>query len=195
METFVALLLFLFPLAYSPGPGNIFFAANGARYGVRATLPANFGYHVATIIVAVVIGSGFAAIMDQFPRLFDVIRVLGAAYVLYLAVTFLRAPSGDHDSDRNPVGFVSGAALLILNPKAYLIMALMYSQFLSASAGWVHVLWIAAIFTLNNFVAFLIWTALGEQIAVLFQNVKTARILNICFGLTLAGVAGWMVLG
>ena len=125
METFVALLLFLFPLAYSPGPGNIFFAANGARYGVRATLPANFGYHVATIIVAVVIGSGFAAIMDQFPRLFDVIRVLGAAYVLYLAVTFLRAPSGDHDSDGNPVGFVSGAALLILNPKAYLIMTLM----------------------------------------------------------------------
>jgi len=34
----IALLVFLFPLAYSPGPGNIFFATNGARFGFRSTL-------------------------------------------------------------------------------------------------------------------------------------------------------------
>ena len=195
MEMFIALLLFLFPLAYSPGPGNIFFAATGARYGLRATLPANFGYHVATIIVAVLVGLGFAVAMEQFPRLFDVIRVLGAAYVLYIAVAYLRAQPNDHTLEGTPVGFVGGVALLVLNPKAYVIMTLMYSQFLAASADWIDVMWIAVIFTLNNFVAFLIWTMLGARIALHFRDGRSARVLNICFGVTLASVAIWMLLG
>ena len=47
-EPVLALLIFLFPLAYSPGPGNTLFAANGAVFGFRATLPASAGYHLAT---------------------------------------------------------------------------------------------------------------------------------------------------
>ena len=39
----VALIIFLFPLAFSPGPGNMFFAANGVRFGFAKTLSANFG--------------------------------------------------------------------------------------------------------------------------------------------------------
>ena len=58
-QTTFALLLFLFPLAYSPGPGNIFFAANGARFGFRLTMQANIGYHIATWGVTMVIGFGF----------------------------------------------------------------------------------------------------------------------------------------
>ena len=44
----IALLVFLFPLAFSPGPGNMLFAANGARFGIRATFWASMGYHIAT---------------------------------------------------------------------------------------------------------------------------------------------------
>ena len=55
-----ALLIFLFPLAFSPGTGNMFFAANGARFGFVNTLSATFGYHLATIIVTFLIGFGFS---------------------------------------------------------------------------------------------------------------------------------------
>ena len=56
IEITIALIIFLFPLAYSPGPGNMFFAANGARFGFAATVPSNIGYHIATWLVTVVIG-------------------------------------------------------------------------------------------------------------------------------------------
>ena len=55
----LALLVFLFPLAFSPGPGNMFFAASGARFGFLNTLSANFGYHLATIIITFLLGIGF----------------------------------------------------------------------------------------------------------------------------------------
>ncbi len=107
------LLIFLFPLAYSPGPGNIFFAALGARYGSRASLAANLGYHLATFVVSFAIG------------------VIGL---------------------------------------------------------------IATIFTLNNMVAFLVWTVAGQSLAKLFKTPKNARLLNAGFARLLGAVSIWMLL-
>jgi len=81
----LALLIFLFPLAYSPGPGNMFFAANGARFGFWATVPANIGYHVATWLMTVAVGAGFLAVFKDYPLVFFGIRIAGALYVLWLA--------------------------------------------------------------------------------------------------------------
>jgi threonine/homoserine/homoserine lactone efflux protein len=191
-----ALLLFLFPLAYSPGPGNLFFAAIGARFGLGATLPANAGYHIATWAVAVAVGLGFSELIARAPALFEGLRVAGAVYVIWLAVRLLRAGSIGDPGDARPAGFVDGAALLLLNPKAWLIMMLMFTQFLAGQRGDpATVLWIATVFTLNNLVAFLVWTVLGDRLAALFRDRAGARRLNTAFGLVLAGVAGWMLLG
>ena len=130
IELTVALIIFLFPLAYSPGPGNMFFAANGARFGVRATWPANIGYHIATWIVTVAIGLGFAVAMEQSPKLFVIIKYAGSAYVFYLAWKFFRAGTLEGVGDARPAGFMDGVILLVLNPKAYVIIALMFTQFL-----------------------------------------------------------------
>ncbi|MEZ5885892.1 MAG: LysE family translocator [Paracoccaceae bacterium] len=192
-----ALLLFLLPLAYSPGPGNLYFAANGARFGWRATLPANAGYHLATWAVTAAIGLGFASAADTAPALLEALRWCGAAYVLYLAWGFLRAPtSGPTLRHTTRSGAREGALLLLFNPKAYVIIALMFSQFLPASpAGHAGpVLWITTIFTLNNLLAFLAWTLAGDRLAARFRDDSAARQLNLLFGLTLAAVAIWMAL-
>ena len=67
----LALLFFLFPLAFSPGPGNMFFAANGARFGFLNTLSANFGYHLATIIITFLIGFGFSLLLINLLKFWE----------------------------------------------------------------------------------------------------------------------------
>jgi threonine/homoserine/homoserine lactone efflux protein len=193
----IALLVFLFPLAYSPGPGNMFFAANGARFGVRATLPVSAGYHLATWIVTAAIGLGFATALERAPGLFLAIRWAGSAYVFYLAWKLFRAGAVEADEAARPAGFADGVVLLVLNPKAYVIIALMFGQFLEG-AGQSHlasVIWITTVFTLNNLLAFTVWTVIGEKIAAQFRDEGHAHRMNRAFGLVLAGVAVWMVLG
>ncbi|PSM16484.1 LysE family translocator [Nitratireductor sp. StC3] len=196
IELTVALVVFLFPLAYSPGPGNMFFAAYGARYGVRATLPATTGYHVATWLVTVAIGFGFAVAIRHAPGLFLAIKWVGAAYVFSLAWTFLRAGLIAGVQEARPAGFLDGVILLALNPKAYLIIALMFTQFLSEAQGnrTMLVLWIATVFTLNNLAAFLVWTAVGERIAARLRRESSSRAINLIFATVLAAVAVWMML-
>lgn len=192
----LALLLFLLPLAYSPGPGNMFFAAIGGRFGLRASVPATTGYHLATFVVTAAVGLGFSGIARLSPVLFDALRYAGAAYVLWLALGFLRAGAIMAKVEAKAATALDGAVLLVLNPKAYVIIALMFSQFLPASDGSApaRVLWITTVFTLNNLVAFTLWTLAGDMMLRQFRSASGARRMNLGFAVMLAAVALWMLL-
>lgn len=195
-ELTLGLIVFLFPLAYSPGPGNMFFAASGAAFGFRSTLAANLGYHIATWIVCLAIGLGFGSLAQLIPNYFEIIRYAGAAYVFYLAGKLISAGVLKAKAQAKPASFWDGAILLLLNPKAYFIMAALSSQFLLPEQG--HYIWlvvyVATLFTLNNFVAFSLWTVIGDRLLGYFRSERYAVGLNLFFGVILAGVALWMLL-
>ena len=194
-ETTIALILFLFPLAYSPGRGTFSSPQTVRVFRFRATLPSNIGYHLATWIVTAAIGFGFLATMERYPQLFATLKVAGAVYVLYLAWKMLRAGAMDASEQAKPATFVDGVALLVLNPKAYVIIALMFTQFLGQSSMnlFGSVMLITTVFTLNNLIAFSVWALVGDQIAVYFRSPKSARLLNLTFGSILAAVAIWIL--
>lgn len=194
IQTTIALILFLFPLAYSPGPGNLFFAANGARFGFRSTVPANAGYHAATWIVTAGIGFGFISAFDRFPAAFLAVKIAGSVYVLWIAWKLFRSGALREGGVAKPATFVDGAVLLLLNPKAYVIIALMFTQFLDpAREQLVAVLLISTVFTFNNLVAFSVWTLVGDRISLVFRKPESAHRLNMAFGALLAMVGVWML--
>ncbi len=195
-ETTLALMLFLLPLAYSPGPGNMFFVAIGGRFGLRASIPASTGYHVATFAVTAAVGLGFAGLARLSPILFDILRYGGAAYVLWLAWGFLRAGATTVTAEARRATVLDGAILLLLNPKAYVIIALMFTQFLPVSGANdpALVVWIATVFTLNNLLAFTVGTLAGDLLLRRFRSASGARRMNLAFGAMLAAVAVWMLL-
>jgi len=189
-----ALLIFLLPLAYSPGPGNMIFAAMGARFGLAATWPASFGYHLATWAVTLTIGLGFGVATQAALGMAQVLQVIGAGYVMWLALGLWRAGAirdGDGPPAR-PMGFGGGMVLLLFNPKAYVIIALMFTQFGAASG--LGVVGITTVFTLNNMLAFALWAALGRWVARLWSHPDQAVLLNRGLAAMLAGVAIWMAL-
>jgi threonine/homoserine/homoserine lactone efflux protein len=194
MSEFVTLILFLFPLAYTPGPGNLFFAAAGARFGFRATVPASAGYHLATMGLTTAIGFGITETAAVSGWLLQVIRIAGGLYILYLAYGFLRATVTANTPEPRRAGFGDGAILLLMNPKAWVIIALMLSQFLGAEdIRPHHVLIIASIFTLNNLIAFSAYTLAGDRLARLFRDILGAHRLNAVFGAVLAATALWLM--
>ncbi len=193
----IALIVFLIPLAYSPGPGNMFFAANGAALGFRATIPANAGYHAATWLVTVAIGVGLDSGLDQYPRAFAALKIVGAAYVLWIAWKLFRSNAIGTQSGSAASSASDGVFLLLLNPKAYVIIALMFTQFLDESAEHrlVTVLLISTIFTANNLISFTIWAVLGDRLVRTFRSERSARRINIALSITLAAVSVWIVAG
>ena len=218
LATFAALIAFLFPLAYSPGPGNTFFAAIGASRGPRAAVPALVGYHGATFVVTAAIGLVLGATVLMHSAFVLVLSAAGSLYVLWLAFTFIRSArsraqsaarsgptssesSGSPESALPPapvqnIGAWSGAIVLLLNPKAYYIIVVMFAQFLrpESNGGIAAVLFITAIFTINNLIAFIIWTVGGRMLTALFRGERAQQVIDYLFAATLIGVAIWMAL-
>ncbi|MBL1436865.1 MAG: LysE family translocator [Rhodobacteraceae bacterium] len=184
----LTLLIFLFPLAYSPGPGNLFFAANGARFGFWATVPANIGYHIATWFITLAVGAGLLAVFTSYPHIFTAIKVLGVTYILWLAWKLYGAGAQAGQAAR-VAGFWDGVVLLVLNPKAYVLMGLMYSQFGQADT----LVWVATVFTLNNIVAFCLFAMLGDRVAARFARGQNGERANKVMAVMLAAVAIWML--
>ena len=83
-------------------------------------------------------------------------------------------------------GFCDGVVLLLLNPKAYVLMALIYSQF--GSEG--RLFYVATVFTANNIVAFCLFALAGEVISSRFSAGPWG---NRMLGAMLAAVAIWML--
>jgi threonine/homoserine/homoserine lactone efflux protein len=198
-QSVLALLLFLLPLAYSPGPGNAFFAAIGASAGVRASVPALVGYHVATLAVTILIGAGMGATVLTNPVAAKVLAAAGSAYVLWLAWLFIRSARSKGADPDTPVrerriGFWSGAVVMLLNPKAYYIIAVMFAQFLRPPVNDdpTAVLAIALVFTINNLVAFLVWVVAGRALTAVFRSERAKRRIDYLFAATLIVVAIWM---
>ncbi len=201
-ETLVALVVFLFALAYSPGPGNTFFAAIGASQGLRAAIPALAGYHVATFAVTVTIGLGLGLTVLGDPRFAAVLGATGASYVCWLGVrTFRSARAGDVsvpslDDPTRRIGFTDGAVVLLVNPKAYTIIGLLFTQFLRPDEDrfW-QVVSITTVFTLNNLVAFLAWVLGGAVLARVFRGAGVGAWIEYVFAASLVGVGVWMAVG
>ncbi len=193
-ETTAALILFLLPLAWSPGPGNLFFATLGARDGIAASCRASLGYHAATWIVTLVLGLGFGQLAGTAERAAQVMALAGGAYVLWMAWRLWGAGALVPNHAPPRASARDGAVLLLLNPKAYAIIAAMFAQFLAEDSDTGRVLWIATLFTLNNLAAFTVWTWAGAGLLRLWQDRLSAERLNRGASLLLAGVALWMML-
>ena len=110
MTTALATAWFLtfFPITISPGPANILLSSTSAQFGTRRTLPVMWGIVAVFALQIAVVGIGIGEIIFRFPRLFMAFKIVGARYLLYLALRFLRA-SGMKASRETKLGFREGA--------------------------------------------------------------------------------------
>lgn len=194
----IPLILFLIPLAFSPGPGNLYFAALSARYGASSTISALAGYHVATILVTFIVGLGFEIGTGNNQLVMRTLGSLGALYVLFLAWKIAISPVSNSLKVIGSAGFIDGFVLLVLNPKAYVIIALLFTQFppsdLLPENPTLASLIIAGAFTFQNLLAFIFWIIASDKVGASFRAPENLRRMNWIFGGLLALVAVWLLM-
>lgn len=139
MSVFVLFALTVLPLIFTPGPDMLFILSQvmgkDAKAGMMATVGVCCGYLVHSILVAL----GIAAIIVSFPVLFETIRWLGIAYLLYLAFGLFKSVfiknvlNIEKKTSANPIQ--KGFFTALLNPKGMLIYFAILPQFIDKSAN------------------------------------------------------------
>ena len=107
----------------SPGPGVAAVVARALSTGFRRTLPILGGLILGDIIYISAAIGGLAALATTFGEVFVVVRWLGAAYLIYLAIRLWRSrPEQEPDEAARPRGsavqvFLAGLSITLGNPK------------------------------------------------------------------------------
>lgn len=196
-ELVAVFLGYAVPMVISPGPGNTVLALSGARFGVRGTGPFWLGFEIGNVLLCLLYGLGFGALLLQYPQSHTVMLWAGAAYVLYLAWGFFRSVApGKKAQAVERMGMVSGIVTVLLNVKIHSMVAVMFAQFLRpdrALAPQVAVL--TGAFLLVGIVCHFPWIYGGQVILGRFTSDQALRIQGFVFGGLMVAVAVYMVLG
>jgi len=104
-----------------PGPGVVAIVARALGSGFRATIPAAIGTAVGDLVWVSMSAFGLAVIAHAMGQFFLVVKLAGAAYLLYLGYKYWTAPVSEMDTivpASASQGFFSQLSLTLGNPKA-----------------------------------------------------------------------------
>ncbi|WP_092534527.1 LysE family translocator [Amycolatopsis arida] len=123
-----------------PGPGMLFILSHGVAGGRAAGLAAALGMATGTVVHTAAAALGLSALLRAAPVVLDVLRVGGAAVLIYLAISALRSARGAAEMPvraRRPLRQTYLTAVLtnLANPKVVLFYLAFVPQFVTVG-GW-----------------------------------------------------------
>lgn len=197
MSLFLTWFGVMFPLVFSPGPANIAFAATGSQVGLKKSIPFLIGIDLVFIIKSIIIGFGLGEIVQAYPFLMIALQLIGAGYLVYLAVKFVIANSVTSKISDKALGFKDGVILQILNSKGWIMVFLMFSLFTAQAqsifAGYsivILIIWLAIL----NISLHIVWIVMGNFLAKISSSPSYQKLLNYGYAICLIGVAIWLII-
>jgi len=137
-----ALLLFLatgLALNLTPGPDMLYVAARSASEGRAAGVASALGIAAGTLVHIALVACGLAALLAAVPVAYTIVRLAGAAYLVYLGVRALWRPSAMTERVLAPASrwavFRQGVVTNVLNPKVALFFLAFLPQFVDPARG------------------------------------------------------------
>jgi len=129
-------------LNIAPGPDTFLILGRSTSQGWRAGVATALGIGVGTFVHIFAAAFGLSAILATSAAAFTVVKLAGAAYLLYLGFVTLRAPkAAPATSDATPMSalplrkiFVQGFLTNVLNPKVALFFLAFVPQFIAQDA-------------------------------------------------------------
>lgn len=126
-------------LLITPGPVVMYIVTRSVDQGRRAGLVSVLGSEIGNLCHVLAAALGLSAILLSSTLAFDVVKYLGAAYLVYLGARKLlsREESAPEAVTRAPLRriFLQGIAVAVLNPKTALFFFAFLPQFVDRSKG------------------------------------------------------------
>ena len=132
----------VFLLCGTPGPNMLHVMTRSVVFGARRSIAAMAGCLCAIVLVLAASAAGVSALLAAWPRVFDVLRYAGVAYLVFLGIKAWRGAGAPVDvgSDALPVAasarrlFRGGFVIGISNPKLLLFAAAFLPQFVDSGS-------------------------------------------------------------
>ncbi len=197
LSTWIAFVVAALMIAISPGSGAVLSMSHGLSYGLKKASATVLGLQLGLLLVFTIAGAGVGSLLLASEPAFNIVKVLGALYLVYLGVSQWRAPAAptaagilaDHPPAVRRVltGFLTNAT----NPKGIIFMVAVLPQFIAHDAPLLPQLLIlgATMVTIDTCVMHG-YALLASTMQQVFRDAVALRKLNRFFGAVLVAMGG-----
>ena len=203
IETLIAFFGVSVLLALTPGPDNIFVLLQSAKRGWRAGMCVVLGLCLGLVGHTAAVALGLAAVFAASGMAFTVLKVVGAAYLAWLAWGALRAPASVHEAPPGGAAAAGGnggalrmvgrgVVMNLTNPKVLVFFLAFLPQFADPAQGGMarQIMLLGLVFMLATLLVFgAIACFSGAFGALLQRSARAQRLLNRVAGLVFLGLA------
>ena len=175
-DTLLAYLAAVMLVVISPGPDNILAISRGLSQGRMAAVLTSVGAGMGIMVHTVAAALGLTLLIQASPAAFWAIKLVGAAYLLYLGYKAVTSKNLIHFTPAArqslPKVFVIGLFSNVLNPKPGLFVLAFIPQFVSASRGSVPIqmLVFGAIFAVLTAITFSILGSYAAKLSTWLES-------------------------
>lgn len=193
-----------FFVSITPGMCMTLAMTMGMTIGVRRTMWMMSGELIGVGLVATLSVVGVAAVMLNYPAVFDVFKYLGGAYLGYLGLQLWQSKGKmalNHDGSHNfdvsrqelaLQGFVTAVA----NPKGWAFFVALLPPFIDVNREMAPQLVILlSLILLLELICLFLYAAGGKTVSHLLQSADNVKVVNRLAGTLMIGVGIWLALG
>ncbi|MEM6162512.1 LysE family transporter [Erwinia sp. P6884] len=171
-----------------PGPSALISMTHGLRYGHRRAFATVLGGVLSAMTLMTASALGLGAILATSTTVFTVLKVVGAAYLIWLGISAWRAPAAAETAlEASPAEaspgvmklFRKGYMVGISNPKDLLFFAALFPNFIDAAQP--HAMQFAALaitWAILDCSLMFAYACAGRRLSSLFASPARLRILN-----------------
>jgi threonine/homoserine/homoserine lactone efflux protein len=140
LENLLALFVTAVVLALAPGPDNLFVLTHSALHGRMMGWYATLGFSTGLVVHTAAVSLGVAALFQTSEVSFNLLKLIGAAYLFYLAWRFIQRSNSRLPLQEQPMLtpwliYRRGIVMNVTNPKVSLFFLALLPQFISHDAG------------------------------------------------------------
>ena len=175
----LSVAIFSFVTSVSPGPNNTFLLSSGANFGLKRSLPYLNGIMVGLTGMMIALGAGLGVIFTTLPMVYQVLKWIGFAYIVYLATLIVRSTSKSETGEPVYIGFVKATTFQFVNPKAWVVVASFMATMVPVDAGIAATIFICVFFLVFTYPGAFLWAVAGQVLKDWLSNPLRRRIFNI----------------
>lgn len=184
LESALALAALCFIAMVTPGPGILALVGHALTKGFARTAPMILGMLLGDLVYVLLVVGGLAVIARTFETTFLVIRLLAAAYLVYIGVRAwvsgpVKAVRADKTNKGAARGILSGLLLTLSNPKVIVFYVGILPGFMDLGALEASDALIAVSIVLGVLLSVLLGYAVAATRArTMLRSEKTQKIIN-----------------
>lgn len=173
-----SMTIFALVASITPGPVNLVGLSSGARYKLPVGLIFITGATLGFVVLFIAIGLGLYQVMREFPAINQLLQWGGIGFLLWLSYLLIKdnGEISEQDQQKAP-GFMTGAIMQWLNPKAWLASASGIAAY-TASGELNEVLIFAAIYLPVCWLSLSCWVYAGAFLRRYVHNARMMRVIN-----------------